>query len=902
MRAQLTKQDRAWRFRLILPLVGLAVAAIAVCPLIGQQGPTGAPEDWSHHHLVFSNPGTYVGSIRTGSFDKWYKVASDPRFNFQQLRRGGAPGGGHGPIYIYRTNGTTLQRDWSQALGGAGVAPDTFPAKWQFDATGTPSCSNDYVVFGVNAAGASGSQANIVGLNNLYNGTCTTGTVPNVLFSYYVGTGTVQTSPVLGFSGTQVAYIESVAGGSKFHVLRIGTTGSNGASATSPVAPGAGNNATDVSVTLSGGVMVTRSSIFYDYAYDTAYVGDDTGKLHKFAPVFNGTLTEVVTSSGGNVWPATVSSQVSPILTSPVYDSVSQKVWVGDSTGYLYSVSKTTGSGSSGVTQSGQLGKGTGIEEGPVVDSTAQTVYVFVGENVAGANAAVFVFNISAFTSGSTGANVTVGTSSASVPLYAGGLDNIYFTSANPAEPAGNLYVCGNPGGNPTLYQVPITYAAGPHLGTVVTGPVLASSNVGCSPLMEFYNSNTSTDWLFESVGSSSCGASATTQGGCVMSFNITSAAPTVGPWTPSTLFASNAEIVDTNGNIQKCTGGGCGGAYSFSGTATPAWTMGTTTDGTTINASAVGTVSANSAAGGATVTIGTLTLTASAPTAASSPILINSEPANGNTITINGTVYDWRTTTGTCAAGQKCVGRSASTTTDATNLASAIAGTCFNGACAVDPTVTATSATATVTVTAITPGTGANADVLATSSTTHIHINGGAHATTTLGAGTPPLTGTPGTNGSNTAPSFQYWSGAAVVSTAQLAANIAAAITTAEQTSAGITLSYTAGNTYLTITGAGSNAGAAGNSVAVGGSLTGFAWTFNSIATTHLSGGSSPLTWTYQSASNGQTTAAEATGTSGIIIDNIGTAAGEANIYFGTLNGTGATNAGVKMSQKGLQ
>jgi hypothetical protein len=329
---------------------------------------------------------------------------------------------------------------------------------------------------------------------------------------------------------------------------------------------------------------------------------------------------------------------------------------------------------------------------------------------------------------------------------------------------------------------------------------------------------------------------------------------------------------------------------------------MGTTTDGTTINASAVGTVSANSAAGGATVTIGTLTLTASAPTAASSPILINSEPANGNTITINGTVYDWRTTTGTCAAGQKCVGRSASTTTDATNLASAIAGTCFNGACAVDPTVTATSATATVTVTAITPGTGANADVLATSSTTHIHINGGAHATTTLGAGTPPLTGTPGTNGSNTAPSFQYWSGAAVVSTAQLAANIAAAITTAEQTSAGITLSYTAGNTYLTITGAGSNAGAAGNSVAVGGSLTGFAWTFNSIATTHLSGGSSPLTWTYQSASNGQTTAAEATGTSGIIIDNIGTAAGEANIYFGTLNGTGATNAGVKMSQKGLQ
>ncbi|MGO9640253.1 MAG: hypothetical protein ACLP1Y_02975 [Candidatus Acidiferrales bacterium] len=895
MRAQSTEQHGARRFRLILQLVGLTAAAIAVCPLFGQQRPGGAPEDWSHHHVVFSNPGTYVGSIRTGSFDKWYKVVSDPRFNFQQVRRGGAPGGGHGPIYIYRTNGTTLQRDWSQALGGAGVAPDTFPAKWQFDVSGNASCS-DYVVFGVNAAG-SASQANIVGVNNLYNGTCT-GTVPNVLFSYFVGSGTVQTSPALGYSVNQVVYIESIAGGSKLHVLTIGTTGSNGTSATSPVTPGTGNNASDVSVTLSGGVMVTRSSVFYDYAHDTAYVGDDTGKLHKFTPVFNGTLAEVVTSSGGDVWPATVSSQASPILTSPVYDGVSQEVWVGDSAGYLYSVSSTTGSGSSGVTQSGQLGKGTGIEEGPIVDSTAQSVYVFVGENVAGANAAVFVFNISAFTSGSTGANVTVGTGSASVPLYSGIPDNTYFTSSNPAQPAGNLYVCGNPGGNPTLYQVPITYASGPHLGTVVTGPVLASSNVGCSPLNEFYNSNTSTDWVFASVGSSSCGASATTQGGCVMSFNITSAAPTIGPWTPSTLFASNAEIVDTSGNIQKCTGGGCGGAYSLSGTTAPAWTTGTTTDGTTINASAVGTVSANSAAGGATVTIGTLTLTASAPTAAHSPILINTAPANNNTITINGTVYDWQGTTARCAASpEKCVQHVASTTTDATNLRNAIAGTCYNGACAVDPTVTATSAGATVTVTAITPGTGANADVLATNHDTSIHINGGVYATTTLGAGT----GTLGTNGSNVAPNFQYWSGASNVSTAQLAANIAAAITVAEQTSAGITLSYTAGNTYLTITGAGANAGAAGNSVAVDGSLTGFAWTFNSIATTHLSGGSSPLTWTYQSASNGQTTAPQATGTGGITIDNMGTAAGEANIYFGTLNGTGATNAGVKMSQKGL-
>jgi hypothetical protein len=158
----------------------------------------------------------------------------------------------------------------------------------------------------------------------------------------------------------------------------------------------------------------------------------------------------------------------------------------------------------------------------------------------------------------------------------------------------------------------------------------------------------------------------------------------------------------------------------------------------------------------------------------------------------------------------------------------------------------------------------------------------------------------TTGSNGNGTAPSFQYWSGAAAVTPAQLAANIAGAITSAEQTANGISLSYTSSNTYLTITGAGSNAGAAGNTVPVGGTLTGFAWT-NGGATSFLKGGSG-LIWTFQSASNGQTTAPQPTGTSGIIIDNAGAATGEANIYFGTLSGTGATNSGIKMSQAGLK
>jgi hypothetical protein len=91
------------------------------------------------------------------------------------------------------------------------------------------------VVFGVNKPGVSGSQANIVGLSNLYNGTCTP-TAPTVLFSYYVGTGTVQTSPILGPNANQVAYVESIPSGSKFHVLTGAGTGSSNGTIVAPVA------------------------------------------------------------------------------------------------------------------------------------------------------------------------------------------------------------------------------------------------------------------------------------------------------------------------------------------------------------------------------------------------------------------------------------------------------------------------------------------------------------------------------------------------------------------------------------------------------------------------------------------------------------------------------------------
>jgi hypothetical protein len=159
--------------------------------------------------------------------------------------------------------------------------------------------------------------------------------------------------------------------------------------------------------------------------------------------------------------------------------------------------------------------------------------------------------------------------------------------------------------------------------------------------------------------------------------------------------------------------------------------------------------------------------------------------------------------------------------------------------------------------------------------------------------------------DGSSSAPSFQWTNTSGALSTSSLAANIYGAITTTAQTNAGVTESAQSGSSF-TITGSGANQGAQGNTVAVGGTQTTtafFSWlvSVGGASTTALQGGVG-LLWTYQSASNGQTTAAAPTGTSGLIIDNSGATAGESNIYFGTLSGTGTTHSAVKMSQSGLK
>ena len=175
----------------------------------------------------------------------------------------------------------------------------------------------DFVVYNTSLAG-SATQATIAAFTNLYVGTCTTVSVdsPNTYWAYNTGTaGAVVTSVVLSGDGNQVAFVQNNATTATLVLLKWAAYDGFLAGPTTPVnsATAADYNTcvtttrgpcmfTITFSTANGGAAAfdTNSSPFYDYAHDTLYVGNDTGYLHKFTPVFNGAPAEVVSSTAGS--------------------------------------------------------------------------------------------------------------------------------------------------------------------------------------------------------------------------------------------------------------------------------------------------------------------------------------------------------------------------------------------------------------------------------------------------------------------------------------------------------------------------------------------------------------------------------------------------------------------------
>lgn len=590
--------------RTVLPKLRMSLALAAsllFVPLLhAQEHPaqkTGFPDDWSHHHVIFSDPGTAEQAARSGTLDRWQRLTNDPRYVLQREKRDAAAKGKlnfdqmlppadeqpiveeetHDPfappaaganglhrgltlaarsaLFRYRPEPhpirsrvrllESLHEDWSENMGsGATVGLGMYPAKYSF-ALSSANCGSatqpDFVVYNTSLAG-SGTQASILAYDNLYTG-CS-GTVPATYWAYNTG-GTIVTSIALSLDGSQVAFAQTNSSGTATLVLlkwKASTTESAGAPGTPAAATASTYRACTApcSLTLSfSGTAAndSASSVFCDYATDTLYVGDDAGQLHKFAGVFQGTPAEVTTTP----WPVAVGSTA---LSSPVYDSSSGNVFVGDyllsdtsycgstgeSCGHLYSVDASTGSIAG---MSGQLDYNFGIVDAPLVDSGAGRAFVFVGAdtNFGSVSACgtdvpcsgVFQFATN-FASGN-GTEATVGPGYQF--LLSGTFDNEYFSSSNAASPTGHLYVVGNTGpANNALFQIPINAGL---MGTSATiGPTVSTNytngyySAGLD-LTEIYTG--SKDYVFLSVLSygSPASCSSTLTNGCVMGFDVTS-------------------------------------------------------------------------------------------------------------------------------------------------------------------------------------------------------------------------------------------------------------------------------------------------------------------------------------------------------------------------------------------
>ncbi|MGA9059108.1 MAG: protein phosphatase 2C domain-containing protein [Terriglobia bacterium] len=517
---------------------------------------------------------------------------------------------------------------WSEPLLTGTVQPNAYPAKWGPSFT-YADCFHDYVVYPTGTAGTSGA-ASIFAFYTLYTN-CPSQVIPSIYWAFNTG-GTVSTSPIISLDGSQVAFIQQVSGDSTTASLVLlkpfltvqgnisdnsetltvtsgtvtsadvgmlilgqgigpGTTVTDvsGDGSTITMSEGAANDMTGVTLALaepgtlsspwsltsqasgaayqacaapcmltlpfSGAVNDTLSAPFYDYTNDALYVGDDSGNLHMFTEVFNGTPSEVTTSS----WPVSLGGKG---LASPVYDPVSGNVFVGDVAGYLYSVS-SAGS----VAKSANLGDV--IIDGPLVDSSAGTVYAFVTTNndasgqpaIPGYNA-VFQFATN-FSSGSNGNGTATGTElgagGAGYYLQSGTFDNVYYLTSGSA---GNLWVAGNTGataGPGKLYRIPISISGMGTPGVAVASLTGSSLPSWSSPLVEFCNNGknpcstdgTNTigggiDYLFFSVNSGDLTVTnKCTNGagnGCVLAYDITT------PSSPALSGSLNVTNVGSNG------------------------------------------------------------------------------------------------------------------------------------------------------------------------------------------------------------------------------------------------------------------------------------------------------------------------------------------------------------------
>ena len=495
--------------------------------------PDGIVHDWSRRHVAYPRIGSIKSLIavqhdprailswQAAEREDWHRERSRRHFRERDHNRDNRD---HGRDNDSMDSG--LHRDWAISLGGGSTAPSMYPAKFGFDTTATPLCT-DFVVFPVNIIGSS-TQPNLVAFNNLYSGgtsiapagLCGSRTlVPGdnrssatTLWSYAINAagGLVATSPALSLDGKKVAFVETVAGSSAhFHVLAyksgdgVDLITPNLQNVLKPViintftgllAPAADSGtASDLSLGSTGD---TLSSPFIEYGLDRAYVGNDDGTLFRINNVFctfpqctgAGSPAPSLDATWGTGGGLAVCSGKK--MTGPVVDGSTGNVFVGCSDGKLY------GFTAAGVAVGPALvvGDGSpfgGIVDPPMIDVVNKFVYAVSGSSGG------FSVLVQASTIDLSGKVTATLGKAAPFNQHAPAFNAAYFSSSTPANWLIYAWAINS------INEVAI-YGVGFHASHVMSagpaGNVIAwagSSANEFSPLTEFLNGGT--DQLFSS-------------------------------------------------------------------------------------------------------------------------------------------------------------------------------------------------------------------------------------------------------------------------------------------------------------------------------------------------------------------------------------------------------------------
>jgi hypothetical protein len=526
------------------PLRGFCAVSLlflATLPLASQmqdqlsQTHVGRVTDWSYSHLVVSG-GPTAANLDAARTERRILFHLAER-NLLQVQDGALllpsairhPGKltpevlSPRPIVIDGTNVNKMKKkdlrvDWSVSLGAGNVAASMFPAKYSFDINGTPSCANDFAVFGLNVAGVTNGQANLVGINNLYAGSSPTGACganPTINWAYNGNTagGSVLTSTSISMDGTKIAYVESAAGSSIFHVLTW--KAGQGTSATTAAAPtlnGACTAATSClkSVTYSTTATTTLASAWVDYQTDKAFVGSDDGKIYRISCVFTCALNTQPKVDWTFTLPVAGTGGASATPNGPVYDFPSGRLFVGDQLGELWVINAggTTpalnagpvmigGGGCTTAHPPGRTGTGGdctatgtayGIPDSIILDASGGSQRIFASsgnDGTAGAAAVISQLRMDLT------ARVNVSIGLGGVNLHAGAFDNAYW-GTTPAT--GELFLCGTGAADTTPTHYWIGFTSYPTINSTPTGNLqrLNVTNLPCVPYTELYNPNLS--------------------------------------------------------------------------------------------------------------------------------------------------------------------------------------------------------------------------------------------------------------------------------------------------------------------------------------------------------------------------------------------------------------------------